>query len=670
MHMNDMRIIKKISCAAVTLFISANVWANSFSQAIPSLYYQPKEIGSLAETTEFKSVSSNFATKRQIPAYKPHIEAPSHGPQKTGIVHALSEPIHFDKLTWETLADGGYSVKAHIQAKLAKHLRLHLQIRGNHSVLEVRIKGNAASSQTEYVAPHIFQSDNIWLPITEGDEAIIELYVRTREARESISVILDQVNYLFAYEENGQFSSLGKTQYPEYDVTCWSSDPAYNMLINSAASIANIHFINNNSSYLCTGTLLADMGGTFTPWFVTANHCISTQIEADSMSLDWFYQAHSCGSNNTDSRYKRQYGGAELLWTSPTHDASFLQLNSTPPSGVVYSGWDARPLNVGQKVWGIHHPKGDHTMVSMGEVAALNVPATVDGHLYILNEAHYSQGGTEQGSSGSGLFSSDGTILQWRGTLTGGPAGDYQRSLYSPFSSYYVHIKPYLSSTSPYTPRTESLSPSWRAFFTVSGTLPGDIIDTSDLRLLMDGTNCTRVDANGYTCTIPTSMPFSLPSTEQDCGQLTPNVARVRKSKSYFAAPWIADSFTVTPSSINLGKSSLCAYSTFNGKNLTIVKNGLTFDQKVARILDCAEKVAGEAFPLGGGTTQYDSMLDTTQGAASVERTYSATGWGSAVLRQSATDVASNFYYYRVPGGNWAKLGNIETVNSQYCHAW
>lgn len=662
--------MKILYFATSVLFITTNTWANNDPLTAPSLLYRPKAVGQLTEATAFKSAASTYAAERQIPAYKPDAATSTQGPKRTGTVHTLSEPVYFDKLNWEALTNGGYTIKVKIMANQAKRLRLHLHIRGDYSALEIRLQGNSPSSRIELVTASTYQHGDIWLPITLGDEAILELYAQTRAIRDAISVTLDRVNYLFVSAEDGQFAARGKASYPEYDATCWSDDPAYSVLLDGAASTAMINFVSGQSSYLCTGTLLADLGKTLTPWFATANHCIGSQNEADSMTLEWFYQAPSCGSSRTDQRYKRTAGGAELLWTSPTHDASLLQLNNTPPSGVVYAGWDATPLTIGRNIWGIHHPKGDHTMISSGEVAALNVRALTGSTQHILNEMHYSRGGTESGSSGSGLFSINGATIQWHGTLTGGPAGDYQRSLYSPFSSYYDSIKPYLTSTTPYTPRTETLSSSSGTTFTVNGTLYGDNIDTPDVRLYLGDEICTKIDTNGYSCAIPTIFPYPLPTTENDCGKPAPAIKRVRKSNNFLAAPWIADSYTVAPTTIDLGKRYLCAYSTFSGNNLTITKNGLTFDQKAAKILDCAENVAGTIFPVGTGSTQYDSMLSQATGAASVERSYPATGWASAVLRQSATDINSNFYHYRAPGGGWTNLGDVESINRLYCHAW
>ena len=675
--------MKKLYSKAATLFITTNSWANGDLPAVPSMVYQPEESGRLAETEAFKSPAGAIAAERKVPAYQPDTATPASGPKKTGVVHALSEPVQLDKLAWEVLADGGYAVKVKVHADRAKRLRLHLRIPGDYTAIQIRLLGNAPSSRIELVMAHVYRNGDIWLPITEGDEAMLELYAPSLAAREAMaSAVLDRVNYLYAAAEDGQFAALNKAEQTQYDVTCWSSSADYTALLKGAAATAKINYVSSNGgSYLCTGTLLNDRNGTGTPWFATANHCIGDQSTADSMSLEWFYQAPTCGSGSTDSRYGKTYGGGQLLWDSVTYDATFLKLNSSPPGGVTYAGWSANTLSLGQMVWGVHHPKGDHTMASVGNVAALYTQVRTESGLHTLHNMRYSAGGTEGGSSGSGVFTVDGTTIQWRGTLCCGPSDDYKNSSYSPFDAYYSSVRPYLYPDTTTTPTpsptptptptpTPSPSPTpspTTTQFTVTGSLSGASLGTSSLSLGMTGENCT-VSGSTYTCTIPTT------SSATTCGPLTPAVVRKRKSSNSKASPQITDDFAASPASFTPtsgGKiGSTCNGQTFS-QSIAITKKGLSFDEKTAKILDCAERIAGDAFPSGAGYTQYDSVLSgSVAGAASVERTYSTTGWGSAVLRLSANDAASNFYYYRAASGGWASLGDLETINSLYCHAW
>src|SRR3989344_3743553 len=55
------------------------------------------------------------------------------------------------------------------------------------------------------------------------------------------------------------------------------------------------------NTYLCTGTLLNDSRSSGTPYFLTANHCISKQSEAASLQTDWFFRSPTCNSRTLSS---------------------------------------------------------------------------------------------------------------------------------------------------------------------------------------------------------------------------------------------------------------------------------------------------------------------------------------------------------------------------------
>ncbi|MBV5333082.1 serine protease, partial [bacterium] len=138
------------------------------------------------------------------------------------------------------------------------------------------------------------------------------------------------------------------------DVTCqaaWS---------NESKAVARMIFSSAGGSYLCSGTLLSDKDlSSSIPYFLTANHCISTQTEASSLETYWFYHASACNSSTPYSAARELAGGATLLYANADTDTSFMRLNSSPPVGVVFAGWDTNLPAIGSAVTSIHHPSGD-----------------------------------------------------------------------------------------------------------------------------------------------------------------------------------------------------------------------------------------------------------------------------------------------------------------------
>ena len=142
------------------------------------------------------------------------------------------------------------------------------------------------------------------------------------------------------------------------DVTCypkWSS---------SATGVARIFFETNAGSFACSGTLLNNRQQDFTPYFLTAAHCVHTEEEARSVTAFWLYQTRTCNGELPDFQSVPHTEGARLLSTlgdgfHPDGDMTLLQLEGDLPDGVMFQGWDADSQPIGAQVTGIHHPESD-----------------------------------------------------------------------------------------------------------------------------------------------------------------------------------------------------------------------------------------------------------------------------------------------------------------------
>jgi hypothetical protein len=81
-------------------------------------------------------------------------------------------------------------------------------------------------------------------------------------------------------------------------------------------------------------------------------------------------------------------------------------------------------------------------MVSVGRVTDVSEKVKgSDGIVRSLNRIKYVFGGTEDGSSGSGVFTVAKGLPFWMGTLYGGPENDYTVGNYSNFNSYFPSIR-------------------------------------------------------------------------------------------------------------------------------------------------------------------------------------------------------------------------------------
>ncbi len=241
---------------------------------------------------------------------------------------------------------------------------------------------------------------------------------------------------------------LDATCYPE-----WSS---------SASGVALIAFETSEGSYACSGTLLNNRRQDLTPYFLTAAHCVQTEEAARSVTAFWSYQTQTCNGDLPDLRSVPQTEGAGLISTlgganRPDGDMTLLQLEGDLPDAIVFQGWDADPQPVGAQVTGIHHPGSDDwgffKRISFGQIIPDPVFIITDDTYFNVSYA-VGQGYTEPGSSGSAIFSNSETVV---GALSSGDIVGYACptepvvDVFTHFSVFYPHIRPFIDSASPST---------------------------------------------------------------------------------------------------------------------------------------------------------------------------------------------------------------------------
>ena len=385
----------------------------------------------------------------ELPEVGTDLASDRPGIRKTGTVYRLPKPVTAQRLSWQQ-EFGYYTARLRLVSANGARMRVHVVYGASSPVLKLRQQGSDEERPSEPISSSEFASGQSWLPVATGRSLELEIAVVSDRRPDRLKLTIDAVNIMPGSDRRGSAETVhpsltGDAQEPELDLACWQSDSAYTALTKAAAATALVHFIEDGNSFVCSGTLLNDLGNTNTPWFTTANHCISDQTIADTASFDWLFQAAECGQSSTIAGHNTTSGGARLLFGEFRREISFLRLKKPPGAGAVLSGWDT-DIAVNDPVWGVHHPKGDHAMVSRGKVTALQQQiqdASQDG-FHVVDEVQFSDGGTESGSSGSGLFATTGNNAYWKGSLFGGAVNDYQLSSYSHFEGYYSQVKRWL----------------------------------------------------------------------------------------------------------------------------------------------------------------------------------------------------------------------------------
>jgi hypothetical protein len=342
-------------------------------------------------------------------------------------------------LRWVSV-DGGRAAQAAVTSPQAASLRLGVDLAGVPGNVEMVFFGSAATGRligpirvgdiTDRTVPW-------WSPVTEGDTQTVEFFVPGSVDARSLPLRIARVSHLFA-GPSSQFSKevrdIGKAGSCEVDIPCSSlnSDTAFR---NATESVAQMVFTIDAFTALCTGTLLNDSDpSSQIAWFYSANHCFENenppyktpaqmQAVANSLNTLWHFEASACNSFTPSSSYSQLSGGATYIYNNAQADVLFLRLNGSPPAGAFFSGWDANTLGAGTNVVTIHHPSGDLKKVSPGAVLDLSSPSGgIGGGSIPFIRIGWGSAVTEPGSSGAGVFTSDGAQYLLRGGLWGGPS--------------------------------------------------------------------------------------------------------------------------------------------------------------------------------------------------------------------------------------------------------
>jgi hypothetical protein len=315
---------------------------------------------------------------------------------------------------WETQANGDLLWRLRLHVPGATDLNLGLarfHLPENASLYLVSEKHNYFEGP--YTASDNKPHGQLWLPVVPGERAVLMLYVPA-ESKDQVELEIGTVNagYRDFHGIKGT-PNLTKQGSCNIDAICPQGDPWRDEI----RSVARILI---NGSGLCTGTLVMDAAGTYTPFLLTANHCTITSVNAASVVTYWNYNSPTCGTLTGGSLADNQTGSVFRAAKFDV-DMTLIELDSlpSPTFNVHYAGWD-RTGNTPQQSTGIHHPAGDEKALSfnLNPLTSGNScigTGLVDSHWYM----NWESGTTEPGSSGSGIWDGSKRVV---GFLSGGGA--------------------------------------------------------------------------------------------------------------------------------------------------------------------------------------------------------------------------------------------------------
>ena len=244
-----------------------------------------------------------------------------------------------------------------------------------------------------------------------------------------------------------------------FNAPCVENGSCYNTsaVADAKYAVAHMQYVKRPYIYFCSGGLLNNSTGDQTPYFLTANHCISRDREAGT--LEAFFQFWT-DCNSPDCPDYNQVTtprtlGATVLATNKTSDFTLMQLSEAPPAGSAFLGWTSAEVaySSGYDLYRIAHPGGAPQSYSEHTVDTATGTCTS----WPRGDWIYSYdllGATEGGSSGSPVVNGSGQVV---GQLSGGCGtnlndncdNDSNATVDGAFAAYYSQVAGWLDPGTP-----------------------------------------------------------------------------------------------------------------------------------------------------------------------------------------------------------------------------
>ncbi len=343
--------------------------------------------------------------------------------------------------TWIPDGQGGHFWSLEIVAPGAENLRLHFEnfdLPGDGNVVIYN------PLEPEYVfGPYqgqgVLGSGEFWSHVLGGDTLVVEYHapkaIELPHVLPKLPFTIDRVQYGYRSIEGNSDDTQSDDAETEPDLrgNCDLDSSCYSEFDLVRKATGRMFYVSGGGGFTCTGTILANESGDFAPFFVTANHCISTQPEADSLDVAWMYWTPSCNGTPPAINAVPHSLTSDLLSTQSSNDFTMLLVNGTVPRSLFWSGWTTAAPSIGDDVTGIHHPGGSWQRICFGDVSGSNSNYTI---------VDWSQGTAKPGSSGSGLFK-NGFI----GQLCCGPGtcSDQTNYWYGKWSNSYPLVQSWMT---------------------------------------------------------------------------------------------------------------------------------------------------------------------------------------------------------------------------------
>ncbi len=305
----------------------------------------------------------------------------------------------------------------------ASAIRLHFSKFSLPAGSELYLYNDFGKAFGPYTGKGVFDNGDFWANTVAGDKVMIQLHHKGDPATlAKASFVIEEVGHLGSKFLFGRLQNPANTKaFCSFNEGCIQNAACSSVpgAISAAEdAVGHMLYASGASLFICSGGLLADtVSGSQIPYFLTANHCISKNNEANSLETFFQFTTNCNGSCYNPDGVVPSVLGSSIKAKSRTSDYTLLELSGPAPSGSAFLGWSTAPVAFANNtnLFRISHPKGAPQAYSEHRVdTATGTCSTWPRGNWIYSED--TTGATEGGSSGSPVLNSSGQVV---GQLSG-----------------------------------------------------------------------------------------------------------------------------------------------------------------------------------------------------------------------------------------------------------
>ena len=301
-------------------------------------------------------------------AYMPTITTPSvdvakmlaedEAESKLGIPFRFGAPFDVNYTldnsgVWETLPDGSRLWTLRIESPQAYSINLLYDFFEIPDGAEFYIYNE---SRTDVIGAFTSRNNKPYQKFStapvEGSVSILEYYEPANAEFPgfiSISRIVHGYKNVFDQNVLKDIADYGGSGSCNNNVNCPEGDPWQ----EQKRAVAMV--LLGSGTRWCSGSMINNVREDFTPYFLSANHCLGGE---EYWIIMFNYESPGC--DNVNGPTDMTVSGTTLRASNSYSDFALVELSTTPPDEyeIYYSGWSNIDTPSPQSV-GIHHPSGD-----------------------------------------------------------------------------------------------------------------------------------------------------------------------------------------------------------------------------------------------------------------------------------------------------------------------